>query len=87
MRYTGSVAADFRFVAACAHTSLLPQESIMLQKSASFPGIQGPIVTIIMDGYGIAKSDVGSAIAAARKPTLDKLFATYPNITLSLIHI
>ena len=54
----------------------------MLQKSASFPGIQGPIVTIIMDGYGIAKSDVGSAVAAARKPTLDRLFANYPNITL-----
>ena len=54
----------------------------MLQKSASFPGIQGPIVTIVMDGYGIAKSDVGSAIAAARKPTLDRLFANYPNITL-----
>ncbi|RDE52017.1 MAG: 2,3-bisphosphoglycerate-independent phosphoglycerate mutase [Candidatus Accumulibacter meliphilus] len=54
----------------------------MLQKSASFPGIQGPIVTIVMDGYGIAKSDVGSAIAAATKPTLDRLFAKYPNITL-----
>ena len=54
----------------------------MLQKSASFPGIQGPIVTIVMDGYGIAKSDVGSAIAAARKPTLDRLFANYPNIPL-----
>ncbi|WP_300453490.1 2,3-bisphosphoglycerate-independent phosphoglycerate mutase [Accumulibacter sp.] len=54
----------------------------MLQKSASFPGIQGPIVTIIMDGYGIATSDVGSAIAAARKPTLDRLFANYPNIRL-----
>ncbi len=54
----------------------------MLQKSASFPGIQGPIVTIVMDGYGIAKSDVGSAIAAARKPTLDHLFANHPNITL-----
>ena len=54
----------------------------MLQKSASFPGIQGPVVTIVMDGYGIARSDLGSAIAAARKPTLDKLFANYPNITL-----
>ena len=54
----------------------------MLQKFASFPGIQGPLVTIVMDGYGIAKSDVGSAIAAARKPTLDRLFATYSNITL-----
>jgi 2,3-bisphosphoglycerate-independent phosphoglycerate mutase len=54
----------------------------MLQKLASFSGIQGPIVTIVMDGYGISKSDVGSAIAAARKPTLDRLFASYPNITL-----
>ncbi|MCB1940671.1 MAG: 2,3-bisphosphoglycerate-independent phosphoglycerate mutase [Candidatus Accumulibacter sp.] len=54
----------------------------MLQTFASFPGIQGPIVTIVMDGYGIARSDVGSAIAAARKPTLDRLFADYPNISL-----
>ena len=54
----------------------------MLKKLASFPGIQGPIVTIIMDGYGLPKSDVGSAIAAARKPTLDRLFAKYPNVRL-----
>jgi 2,3-bisphosphoglycerate-independent phosphoglycerate mutase len=54
----------------------------MLQKCASFPGIQGPIVTIVMDGYGISPTEVGSAIAAARKPTLDRLFANYPNITL-----
>ena len=58
------------------------QEHIMLQKLASFAGINGPVVTIVMDGYGISKSDVGSAIAAARKPTLDRLFANYPNITL-----
>ena len=54
----------------------------MLQKLASFAGIKGPVVTIVMDGYGISRSDVGSAIAAARKPTLDRLFANYPNITL-----
>ena len=54
----------------------------MLKKLASFPGINGPIVTIIMDGYGLPKSDVGSAIAAARKPTLDRLFAKYPNVRL-----
>ena len=54
----------------------------MLQKFASFAGINGPVVTIVMDGYGIPTSDAGSAIAAARKPTLDKLFANYPNITL-----
>ena len=35
-----------------------------------------------MDGYGLPKTDVGSAIAAAKKPTLDRLFAEYPNIRL-----
>ncbi|MDP3635811.1 MAG: 2,3-bisphosphoglycerate-independent phosphoglycerate mutase [Azonexus sp.] len=54
----------------------------MLQKLPSFPGVQGPVVIIVMDGYGIPKSEVGSAIAAARKPTLDRLFADYPNIRL-----
>ncbi len=54
----------------------------MLQKFSAFSGIQGPIVTIVMDGYGLPKSDAGSAIAAACKPTLDRLFANYPNIQL-----
>lgn len=54
----------------------------MLQKLSTFAGIQGPVVTIVMDGYGLPKTDVGSAIAAARKPTLDRLFAEYPNIRL-----
>ena len=54
----------------------------MLQKSASFPGIGGPVVIVVMDGYGLPKTDVGSAIAAARKPNLDRLFAGCPNIRL-----
>ena len=54
----------------------------MLQKLSSFAGIQGPVVIIVIDGYGLPKSDVGSAIAAARKPTLDRLVAAYPNIRL-----
>ncbi|MBU3695756.1 2,3-bisphosphoglycerate-independent phosphoglycerate mutase [Dechloromonas sp.] len=54
----------------------------MLNKSSSFAGIQGPVVVIVMDGYGLPKTDVGSAIAAAQKPTLDRLFATCPNIRL-----
>ena len=54
----------------------------MLQKLSSFAGIQGPVVIIVIDGYGLPKSDVGSAIAAARKPTLDRLCADYPNIRL-----
>ena len=54
----------------------------MLQKLSTFPGIQGPLVIIVMDGYGLPKSDAGSAIAAARKPTLDRLVERYPNISL-----
>ena len=54
----------------------------MLQKLTNFQGIQGPVVIIVMDGYGLPKIDVGSAIAAAKKPTLDRLFANYPNIRL-----
>ena len=54
----------------------------MLEKFSSFPGVPGPVVIIVMDGYGLPKSDVGSAIAVARKPTLDRLFARYPNIRL-----
>lgn len=54
----------------------------MLKKLAGFPGISGPVVTIVMDGYGLPKTPVGSAIAAAVKPTLDRLFAECPNIRL-----
>lgn len=58
------------------------QEATMLQKFPAFAGVPGPVVVIVMDGYGIPKHDVGSAIDAARKPTLDRLFAKYPNIRL-----
>jgi 2,3-bisphosphoglycerate-independent phosphoglycerate mutase len=54
----------------------------MLQRLSDFPGIAGPVVIIVMDGYGLPKSEAGSAIAAARKPTLDALFASSPHIAL-----
>jgi len=54
----------------------------MLHKFSAFPGVPGPVVVIVMDGYGIPRNDAGSAIAAARKPTLDRLFAECPHITL-----
>src|SRR3989339_1588487 len=54
----------------------------MLQKFSAFPGVPGPVVVIVMDGYGLTKLDVGSAIAAARKPTLDRLFAEFPHVSL-----
>ena len=40
-------------------------------------------VLVIMDGYGIADPTPGNAIAAASTPTLDALFKTCPNTTLS----
>ncbi|MBW7902236.1 MAG: 2,3-bisphosphoglycerate-independent phosphoglycerate mutase [Rhodocyclaceae bacterium] len=55
----------------------------MLQKLPAFAGVPGPVVIVVMDGYGLPKSDTGSAIAAARKPTLDRLFAECPNIRLA----
>lgn len=54
----------------------------MLQKHPAFAGVQGPVVVIVLDGYGIPKHEVGSAIDAARKPTLDRLLAECPNIRL-----
>ena len=54
----------------------------MLQKFPAFPGVPGPVVVIVMDGYGIPKLDVGSAIAAARKPTLERLMMECPHISL-----
>jgi len=35
--------------------------------------------------YGLAKNEAGSAIAAARKPTLDKLFTEHPHVRLAQI--
>ena len=39
-------------------------------------------ILIILDGYGIAVDPSVSAIDQARKPFLDRLFATYPHSTL-----
>ena len=39
-------------------------------------------VFIILDGYGIADATSGNAIAMAKKPNLDRLFARYPHSQL-----
>ncbi|MDR3322959.1 MAG: 2,3-bisphosphoglycerate-independent phosphoglycerate mutase [Zoogloeaceae bacterium] len=54
----------------------------MLQKLFTFPGVPGPVVIIVLDGYGLSATQTGNAIAAAQKPTLNRLFAHAPNITL-----
>ena len=46
-----------------AHT--FTSETTMLQKFSAFAGVPGPVVVIVMDGYGLPKLDVGSAIARA----------------------
>ena len=41
-----------------------------------------PIVLCIMDGYGLRESTKGNAIIEAKKPNLDALMASYPNISI-----
>ncbi|MGN1144147.1 MAG: 2,3-bisphosphoglycerate-independent phosphoglycerate mutase, partial [Anaerovoracaceae bacterium] len=42
-----------------------------------------PTMLMILDGYGLNDSAAGNAIAAAKKPNLDRIFHTYPNTRLA----
>ncbi|MBQ9744623.1 MAG: 2,3-bisphosphoglycerate-independent phosphoglycerate mutase [Clostridia bacterium] len=44
--------------------------------------VKGPVLTIVMDGVGIAPDSVGNAVKAAYTPTLDMLMAKYPWVKL-----
>ena len=54
----------------------------MLKKSSVFEKINGPIVTIVMDGFGFNSNETGNAIAAAHKPTIDRLMSKYSHVLL-----
>ncbi len=54
----------------------------MLKKSSVFEKINGPVVTIVMDGFGFNSVETGNAIAAARKPTIDRLMSKYSHVLL-----
>ncbi len=54
----------------------------ILEKINGFDGVQGPVVTIVMDGIGIAPNGEGNAVAAAHTPTLDMLEKNYPMVKL-----
>ena len=54
----------------------------VLKKHASFEGVKGPLLTIVMDGVGLSKNDKVSAVASAHTPTLDMLLAKYPNLSI-----
>ena len=53
-----------------------------LKKLAGFDGINGPVLTIVMDGVGLAPDTVSNAVASAYTPTLDMLMKNYPMVSL-----
>ena len=53
-----------------------------LKKSSKFNGVEGPLLTIVMDGVGIAPDNGANAIAKAHTPTLDYLMANYPMLKI-----
>ena len=55
---------------------------VKLNKSTKFEGVKGPLLTIVMDGVGIAPDNGANAIAAAHTPTLDMLMKNYPMISI-----
>ena len=53
-----------------------------LQKLNHFKGVQGPVLTIVMDGVGLAPDGPGNAVKSAYTPNLDMLMANYPHVAL-----
>src|SRR5215210_1722914 len=43
---------------------------------------RGPVVLVILDGWGIGRDEPGNAVLRARTPTMDSLWADYPHATL-----
>jgi len=52
-----------------------------LVKNSGFAGVR-PVLTIVMDGVGLAPAGEANAVSLARTPNLDKLLANYPMIQL-----
>ncbi|MBQ7363546.1 MAG: 2,3-bisphosphoglycerate-independent phosphoglycerate mutase [Clostridia bacterium] len=53
-----------------------------LVKSKNFEGVNGPLLTIVMDGVGLAPDNGANAVAAAHTPTLDRLMKDYPMLAI-----
>ena len=53
-----------------------------LKRSTKFKGVEGPLLTIVMDGVGIASDNGANAVAAAHTPTLDRLMKDYPMLAI-----
>ncbi|MBO4308792.1 MAG: 2,3-bisphosphoglycerate-independent phosphoglycerate mutase [Clostridia bacterium] len=53
-----------------------------LTKSKRFNGVKGPVLTIVMDGVGLAPDTVSNAVKSAYTPNLDRLMENYPMVAL-----
>ena len=53
-----------------------------LNKLTNFDGVKGPVLTVVMDGVGLAPDTISNAVAGAYTPTLDMLMAKYPMVSL-----
>ena len=51
-------------------------------RKAAYAPVKGPVLTIVMDGVGIAPEGPTNAVSRAFTPTLDKLLKDYPCVTL-----
>ena len=56
--------------------------SVKLNKLDNFDGVKGPVLTIVMDGVGLAPAGETNAVSRSYTPTLDMLMAKYPMVTL-----
>ncbi len=54
----------------------------MLEKHPTFSGVSGPVLVVVLDGFGLNPKTVGNAIANAYTPYIDRLMAKYPNTQL-----
>ncbi len=55
---------------------------VTLRKSEKFDGVKGPLLTIVMDGVGIAPDNGANAVASANTPTLDRIMRDYPTLAI-----
>ncbi len=53
-----------------------------LKKLTTFEGVKGPVLTVVMDGVGLAPDTIANAVAEAYTPTLDMLMEKYPMVKL-----
>ena len=56
--------------------------SLTLKRSAKFEGVKGPVLTIVMDGVGLAPDTVSNAVKSAYTPNLDAIMEKYPMVSL-----